>query len=252
MIPFEWPIWLSLLFFLVALVYSMVGFAGGSSYLAILILAGFPYEQVPPIALVCNLIVSISAFWHFLKGGYFEWKRVLPFVIFSMPMAFLGGRTPVAKELFYFLLGFSLFAAGIRMFMPDKNFEGTRPVSPQETWFLGMPLGAVLGFLSGLVGIGGGIFLSPLLFFMRWASAKEAAAAASFFILVNSFAGLLGQLQKGMPAPGEWLLWLGLAVFFGGQLGARVGATRLPRLEIQRITAVLILYVSFSLLGKAF
>lgn len=251
MIP-ELPLWLPVLFFLAALVYSMVGFAGGSSYLAILILAGLPYGQVPPIALVCNLIVSISAFWHFLKGGYFEWKHALPFVVFSIPMAFLGGRTPIAKELFYFFLGFSLFAAGIRMCMPDKNFKEARPVSSRERWFLGMPLGAGLGFVSGLVGIGGGIFLSPLLFFMRWADAKEAAAAASFFILVNSFAGLLGQLQKGMPVPGDWLLWLGLTVFFGGQLGARAGACRLPRLEIQRITAALILYVSFSLLSKAF
>ena len=107
----DFPIWLPLAFFLVALVYSMVGFAGGSSYLAILMLAGLPYKEVPPIALMCNLIVSASAFWHFHRAGYFDFKKILPFIVFSIPMAFLGGRMALSKQLFCLLLGFSLFVA---------------------------------------------------------------------------------------------------------------------------------------------
>ena len=251
MIP-NLPFWLPFAFFFVALIYSMVGFAGGSSYLALLILAGLSYQQVPPIALVCNLIVSASAFWHFYKGGYFDFKKVLPFIVFSIPMAFLGGKMAIGKELFYLLLGLSLFVAGFRMLIPEKNFAGARTVSLMKMWLVGMPIGAALGFLSGLVGIGGGIFLSPLLLLMRWLDAKQTAAAASFFILVNSLSGLLGQVQKGAMVPGEPLLFLGLAVLLGGQFGARIGATRLPRLGIQRITALLILYISINLLGKVF
>lgn len=246
------PAWLPFIFFLIALIYSMVGFAGGSSYLAILILAGLPYKQVPPIALICNLIVSCSAFWHFYKGGYFNFRKILPFVIFSIPMAFIGGKITLSKEVFYLLLGFSLLIAGTRMLMPDKNFEEMREVSLKEIWFLGLPIGAGLGFLSGLVGIGGGIFLSPLLLFMRWVNAKEAAATASFFILVNSFSGFLGQIQKNAIVAHQSFIFLGLAVFLGGQIGSRVGSYRLPRLTIQRITAVLILYVSINLIGKVF
>ena len=154
------------------------------------------------------------------------------------------------KELFYLLLGFSLFAAGARMLMPDKKFEEPRFVSLKTMWMVGMPVGAGLGFFSGLVGIGGGIFLSPLLLLMRWVNAKQAAAAASFFILVNSFSGLLGQAQKAAVVPGESFIFLGLAVLAGGQLGASLGSYRLPRLGLQRITALLILYVSIHLITK--
>ena len=248
----ELPFWLPIAFFLIALVYSMVGFAGGSSYLAILILAGLPYKQVPPIALTCNLIVSCSAFWHFYKGGYFNFKSVLPFIVLSIPMAFLGGKMAIDKELFYLLLGFSLLVAGVRLLMPDKKFEDHCFVSLKERWFVGAPLGAGLGFLSGLVGIGGGIFLSPLLLLMRWVNAKEAAAAASFFILVNSLSGLLGQAQKATIIAPQSFIFLGFAVLLGGQIGARIGSYRLPRLGLQRITALLILYVSINLITKAF
>ncbi len=246
------PVWLPVVFFIVAVVYSMVGFAGGSSYLALLILAGFPYQQVPPIALVCNLVVSISACWHFYKGGFFNIRTVLPFVVFSIPMAFLGGKMTISKELFYILLGFSLLMAAVRMVLASRQFEEPRFVSQRKKWAIGLPMGASLGFLSGLVGIGGGIFLSPLLILMRWVSAKQAAAAASFFIMVNSSAGLLGHIQKTMPLPGKTLFFLALIVLAGGQLGASLGSYRLPRLTIQRVTAFLVSYVAIHLIIKVF
>ena len=250
--PAETMFWLPVSFFFVALVYSMVGFAGGSSYLALLILAGLPYHEVPPIALFCNLIVSASAFWHFKRAGYFDFKKILPFIVLSIPMAFLGGRTAIGKELFCSLLGISLLIAGLRLLMPDKRYEETHTVSDRSMWLIGAPIGAALGFLSGLVGIGGGIFLSPLLLLMRWANSKQAAASASFFILVNSLSGLLGQAQKGAIVTHESFLFLGAAVLIGGQLGSRLGSYRLPRLGLQRITALLILYVSINLISKAF
>ena len=246
------PLWLPIVFFFIAFVYSMAGLAGGSSYLAVLILVGLSYKQVPSVALFCNLIVSLCAFWHFYRGGHFDWKKVFPFIILSIPAAYLGGRIVIGKQLFCFLLGFSLLAAGARMLFSGKAFETSRIISDRQRWMIGLPAGAVLGFLSGLVGIGGGIFLSPLLLLMRWASSKQAAAAASFFILVTSLSGLLGQAQKNSFLFSESLIFLGLAVFFGGQLGASIGSYRLPRRALQRIAAVLILYVSINLIGKAF
>jgi len=240
-------IWLPVTFFLIALVYSIMGFGGGSSYLAFLVLAGLNHQEIPPVALVCNLIVTLGGVWYFHRGGHLRIEKILPFVIFSIPMAYLGGRIMIGKELFSFLLGLSLFVVGLRMLLPDKLFEHSKPVSTRKVWAVGLPLGGVLGFLSGLVGIGGGIFLSPLLLLLRWVGVKEAAAAASLFIAVNSLAGLVGQLEKG-TFDFTLILPLGLAVLIGGQIGSRIGSYYLPKLRLQQMTAGLILYVSLRLL----
>lgn len=138
-------------------------------------------------------------------------------------------------------------AVAARMVLAGKEFQTTKEISPRQAWIFGLPVGALLGFLSGLIGIGGGIFLSPLLLLMRWVNAKESAAAASFFIVVNSLAGLMGHWQKGVFQL-EGLLPLGIAVFLGGQLGSRLGAYRLPQVSLQRVLAGLIFYVSVRLL----
>lgn len=228
----------------------MVGFGGGSSYLAVLVLAGFPYQNIPPVALICNLIVSASGFYHFCKGGYFEPKKILPFIVLSVPMAYWGGRAPIHKEPFFILLGLSLLAAALIILFPGKAFKTIRDVSDSEAWKIGLPVGGALGFVSGLVGIGGGIFLSPLLLLMRWVDVKQSAAGASFFIFLNSLAGLAGQHQKGSVDAG-FLPPLVLAVFLGGQIGARLGATRFPKWGLERILAGLILYASAKLLWGA-
>jgi len=191
------PVWLPLLFFLVAFLYSIVGFGGGSSYLAILVLAGLTYQTIPPIALLCNLIVVTGGFIHFYRAGHFNLNRVLPFVITSIPMAYWGGRMLINEKVFSLLLGFSLLAVAVRLFLPDISNDEARQMSGKQEWLVGLPVGALLGFLAGVLGIGGGIFLSPLLLLMRWVNVKQAAAAASFFILVNSIAGLAGQATKG-------------------------------------------------------
>lgn len=243
-------IWLCITFFVIAFFYSMVGFGGGSSYLAVLALVGLPYQTIPPIALICNILVAGGGFTHFYKGGHFHLKKVLPFAVLSIPMAYFGGKVLIQKELFFLLLGVSLLVAAIRMMIPDNYFEKAREVSRKEAWTLGLPTGAGLGFLSGLVGIGGGIFLSPLLLLMKWANVKEAAACASFFIVVNSLAGFLGQLQKG-TAHFEYLLALGISVLVGGQIGSRLGSFYLPKMILQRVLCVLILVVAVKLLRGA-
>lgn len=240
-------IWLAVAFFWIALSYSMAGFGGGSSYLAVLVFAGLPYQSVPPLALVCNLIVTGCAVWSFNRMGHFRLMNVLPFVIFSIPAAYLGGRISIGKELFSLLLGFSLLAVSVRLMIFGKDRDCEAPVSRKRIWAAGLPAGAALGFLSGLVGIGGGIFLSPLLLLARWAGAKEAASSAAFFIFVNSWAGLSGHLHKG-GGGFALLIPLGLAVFAGGQLGSRLGACRIPGLSLARITAALVLAASVKLI----
>jgi uncharacterized protein len=239
------------LFFLTALLYSVAGFGGGSTYIAVLLLFSFPYESVPKISLACNLVVVAGGTYLFAKEGHLPWRKILPFVVGSIPAAYFGGKFPIGKTLFSVLLGISLLAAAIRMLLSEGSFVERQEVSEKKAWALGLPLGALLGGLAGLVGIGGGIFLSPLLYVLGWADAKEAAASAAFFILVNSVAGLAGQYAKSAVVPDlHFLLPLLLAVFAGGQVGGRLGSRTLPKFAIQRATALLVLWVSLRLLWK--
>ena len=242
------PLWLPALFFLIAALYATVGFGGGSSYLAVLALAGLSHTAIPQTALVCNLIVSAGGVWHFGRAGHLKWSRVLPLVVLSVPMAYLGGKTPVSREIFFLLLGGSLFVAGTRMFLPLARGGGVcSAMSTRGTWLLGLPLGAILGFLAGLVGIGGGIFLAPILILTGWADARATAATSAVFILVNSASGLAGQVAKGVHL-GMMLIPLAAAVLIGGQIGSRLGSYGLPVVVLQRLIGVLILFVSVRIL----
>jgi len=244
------PLWTPVVFFVIALFYAMVGFGGGSAYLAVLVLAGFSYQTIPSVALACNLVVTTGGCWHFYQAGHFKLKNVLPFIVTSIPMAYLGGRIFIGKDLFCILLGISLLAVALRMALPNRVFENTKKIPWSQAWMVGLPLGAILGLLAGLVGIGGGIFLSPVLLLMRWVNVKEAAATASFFIVVNSLSGLLGQLQKEAMSF-NILLPLALAVLIGGKIGSRLGAYRMPKLRLQQGLAILILFVSLKLIFEA-
>lgn len=244
----EFPIWLYAAFFGVAAVYSLFGFGGGSSYLAILVVAGFSYRSIPPIALACNIIVAASGFYQYARAGHFKLGKTLPFVILSVPMAYLGGSLTVSKKVFCLLLGFSLFFAGLRTLI-DREFQINTPTNTRR-WTLGLFAGGGIGFLSGLVGIGGGIFLSPLLLVARWADSKQAAAAAAFFILVNSAAALAAHVRKA-PLEFSSIGPLVLIVFAGGLIGSRLGARHVPKLVLRRMLAVFIFYASFKLIGMA-
>ena len=181
-----------LLFFSVAVLYSSVGFGGGSSYLAILALTGIAFTQVRATALLCNIIVVSGNTWFFYHQKIFDWKKVLPLVLFSIPLAFIGGYLKINQTFFFILLGFTLLFAAITMWI-SKRIVSTDKKSINLNLTKNASYGGVIGFISGMVGIGGGIFLSPLLHLTNWDSPKKIAATASFFILVNSIAGLFGQ-----------------------------------------------------------
>lgn len=238
------------LFFLTALIYSSVGFGGGSTYLALLVLFNVNYILIPQIALICNIIVVLGGLYHHLQSGNFHFKRALPFVILSIPMAYLGGRIMVSESLFFWLLGFALMVAGVRLFFVHKNHLPSIHYLP-STIHYPLFIGALLGFLSGLTGLGGGIFLAPILYLIRWGNARQIAALCSFFILVNSLAGLWGQVTKnGFTDDFVSILPLMIAVFLGGQLGSRLSVGRLSLTTLQKTTAVLILIVAGRIFGK--
>ncbi len=241
-------------FALTALLYASVGFGGGSTYNALLVLAGTDYKLLPAIALVCNLIVVTGGTLRFARAGQVPWKPLWPILLLSAPCAWAGGRLPVDKPLFVALLGSALLVAGLLMLFQREPKQGQG--ADQRLAWLGVPIGMGVGFFSGIVGIGGGIFLAPVLHLLRWASARQIAASASVFILVNSLAGLAGQLMKAdasaTPAAiaGYWPLFV--AVLVGGQIGSLAGVKLLPQRVIRIGTAVLILYVAGQLLWQRF
>lgn len=237
--------WLIILFFLVALVYSMAGFGGGSSYLALLVLFAVPMALVPSIALFCNLAVVSVGSWRFIRDGHFQWRRLAPFLVTSIPFAYLGGRVLIDKRVFLLLLSGSLLCAGVNMLLVGRRDDVTGQVDSTRLWKWGLPAGALLGGVSGLVGIGGGIFLSPLLHTLRWGNSKQIAASASVFIFVNSIAGLFGQLSKPMDM-GLLQAYLALpaAALVGGLAGSFWSSRKLSCVMVQRVTAVLVIYAA--------
>ena len=236
-------------FFVTALLYASVGFGGGSTYIALLILVGVTAQMVPVVAPVCNIIVVTGGSIRFARAGLVPWRRVLPLVAASAPLAYLGGLTPISQKVFVALLGVSLMIAGLLLVQPTRASRGERrmPLAVDAA------LGAGVGYLSGLVGIGGGIFLSPIQHLTRWSGAKQIAATASVFILVNSLAGLGGQLTKigggGLAQlAGFWPLFVAVAA--GGQIGSHAGIRIFGEAVVRRATGVLILYVAAQLLWK--
>lgn len=242
-------------FALTALLYASVGFGGGSTYNALLVLADTDYRLLPAIALLCNLIVVTGGTVRFARAGQVPWRPLGPILLLSAPCAWAGGRLPVDKPLFIALLGSALLLAGVLMVVQRENREAAISASPRLPW-IGIPIGMAVGFFSGIVGIGGGIFLAPVLHLLRWATARQIAASASVFILVNSLAGLAGQLMKHdaavtpMAVSAYWPLFV--AVLVGGQIGSHIGARLLPQRVIRIGTAALILYVAAQLLWQRF
>jgi len=240
-------------FLLIAALYASVGFGGGSSYTAMLTIVGTDYRLVPIISLFCNLIVVGGGVIQFVRAGLIRVHVVLPFTLLSVPMAWLGGITPINKSMFLLILGLSLLASGAAILVsPPESTGESRVRSARQLWFIGIPIGSVLGYLAGLVGIGGGIFLAPALYLLRLASPKVVAATASFFILVNSLSGLLGHWLKlgGLEMRGALLsyLWLFPAVLIGGQLGSRAGIRILQPVTVRWLTALLVIIVGIRLL----
>ena len=238
------------LFFIIALIYSMVGFGGGSSYIALLILFAVPYTIAPSISLTCNIIVTAGASLHFLKKGLVIPKLVLPFLITSIPLAWLGGRLPINQQLFLLILGLSLLLAGLKMTFLHPNKENYQGRSEAPVWYQAYVIGMIIGFVSGLVGIGGGIFLAPVMYTMKWGQPRQIAATSCVFILLNSLAGIGGQFQKGNSWQEFGSYWpLFLVVFLGGQLGSLLSTQKISQRKVEALTALLVLVVAIRLLA---
>lgn len=233
-------------FFFIALIYSSVGFGGGSSYLALMAqpFFGLLPETIRPAALMCNIVVVTGGVIIFYRDGKLSFKEIWPFLVASVPMAIVGGFWKLNDNTFFILLGFTLFLASIFLWIKPSE----RSVKP-----LNVPvqvvLGGGIGLLSGLVSIGGGIFLSPVLHLMNWSEAKKISALASAFILVNSIGGLLGQIASGVNSINwSFIFPLLLAVLVGGQIGSRLGSKTFNSVYIRRITAILILVAAINIL----
>ena len=239
------------LFFVVAILYASVGFGGGSSYLAILALTGLAYTQLRAISLLCNIVVVSGGTYIFAKNGHYNWKKVLPLVALSIPFAFFGGYLEISEAIFFIILGLTLIFAAILMLLSNYVVRETSNSIKFKSKLKDATIGGIIGFISGMVGIGGGVFLAPFLHLTKWDTPKRIAATASFFILVNSLAGLLGQLQNAefYFEPNIAFLLM-MTVFFGGQIGSRLSAAKIPPLIIKRTTAILIAFVGIRLLYK--
>jgi len=233
------------IFFIIAVLYSSAGFGGGSSYLAVLSLSSLPFEEFRMIALLCNIAVVTGSVWIFHKSGLIQLKRILPLVLLSIPFAFIGGRLKLSEDLFFILLAVTLLVAGIMMlWLKDA------PAKKLPTRANGI-IGGAIGLLSGMVGIGGGIFLSPTLNLSRWADAKVIAATTALFILVNSIAGLTGQIvSNGFNLDIKMVSVLIASVILGGQIGARVSANKFHPSTIKSIAGSLIIIVAIRLLWQ--
>lgn len=240
---------LLLLFFAIAFVYASVGFGGGSSYLALLSAYTLPFHEMRLTALICNIIVVTGGTIIFVKKKQVDFKKMIPLVLVSVPMAYLGATMKISERTFFIILGISLIVAAILLWI--KTTKAEQVSHPKPNVVKDGLLGGSIGFLSGMVGIGGGIFLSPLLNLINWDTARKIAATASVFILVNSIAGIAGQLtQLSHDVNYTRIILLCIAVLVGGQLGSRTGAVKFNLLMIRRVTSVLVLVAGVNVLLK--
>jgi len=236
---------LAILFLVTAILYSSVGFGGGSTYLALLLIWGVPYSIFPVLALACNIIVVTGNCFNYIRVGNLNFRLLLPYLIGSIPLAYLGGSLPIEKKLFEILLFFVLTIAGILLLFNFKSYDDKESSYKKIPVIFSILIGGILGFFSGVVGIGGGVFLSPILFLIRAGRPKYIITSASLFILINSISGIFGQLTKNevfSDLPNYWYLLL--AVFIGGQVGNLLNLKIFSTRILALLTAGLVLFVS--------
>ena len=239
---------LSILFFVTALIYSSVGFGGGSTYLAILLIWGVPYTIFPVIALVCNIIVVSGNSINFIRSKNININLLFPYLIGSIPFAFIGGSITIEKSLFEILLFCVLLVAGIFLLIESKSFSEEKIKINQIPKLISISIGSIIGFISGIVGIGGGIFLSPLLFLMKAGYPRHITSSASLFILINSIFGIAGQLTKDQILDQVIIYWpLFLSVLVGGQIGSVLNIKFLPNKILALLTSFLVIFVAIRI-----
>jgi len=244
---------LAILFFVTAVLYSSVGFGGGSTYLALLLIWNMPYLVFPVIALFCNIIVVSGNCFNYIRSGNLNTKLLVPYLIGSMPLAYIGGSLPIEKSLFEILLFLVLSVAGIFLLMNFKSYDDKTESYKKISTIISVIIGGILGFVSGVVGIGGGIFLSPILFLIRAGKPKHIVTTASLFILINSISGIFGQLTKNSvfdEVTNYWYLFL--AVLVGGQVGNFLNLKIFPTRTLSLVTAILVIFVAIRMSFKIF
>jgi len=239
---------LAILFLFTAILYSSVGFGGGSTYLALLLIWGIPYLIFPVIALLCNIIVVSGNCFNYIRAGNLNLKLLIPYLIGSIPLAYLGGSLPIEKKLFEILLFLVLAIAGTLLLFNFKSYDDKERSYRKIPIVVSILIGTVLGFISGVVGIGGGIFLSPILFLIRAGRPKHIVTTASLFILINSISGIIGQLTKNMVLAEVLNYWYLLAaVLIGGQIGNFLNLKIFPTWILALLTAFLVLFVAIRM-----
>ena len=244
---------LSILFFVTAILYSSVGFGGGSTYLALFLIWDVPYYIIPIMALFCNMIVVSGNCFNYIKAGNHNLKLLIPYLIGSIPLAFIGGSLQIEKDFFEILLFIVLTLAGFLLLFKFRSYEDNNETYRNIPKIISIIIGGILGFISGVVGIGGGIFLSPILFLIKAGKPKHIVTTASIFILINSISGISGQLTKDLvltEIQNYWFLFL--AVFVGGQIGNHLNLKIFPARILALVTAGLVIFVAARMGLKLF
>jgi len=239
---------LSILFFITAILYSSVGFGGGSTYLALLLVWDIPFFVFPVIALLCNIIVVSGNSFNYIRAGNHNFKILIPFLLGSIPFAFIGGTLIVKKEIFEIILFFVLTLAGFLLLFNNKSYGNKNIIIKRLNLLVCLMIGSILGLVSGIVGIGGGIFLSPILFLLKADKPKNISTNASLFILINSISGILGQLTKEIvlnEITSYWLLFI--SVFIGGLLGNYLNLKIFSNRLLAIMTSLLVIFVALRI-----
>tara|TARA_B100000683_G_scaffold21734_1_gene20684 strand:- start:256 stop:1002 length:747 start_codon:yes stop_codon:yes gene_type:complete len=239
---------LTILFFITAILYASVGFGGGSTYLALMLIWEIPYYIFPIIALFCNIIVVSGNSINFVKSGNINLKLILPYLIGSIPFAFIGASISIEKEFFEILLFLVLIVAGFFLLIESNTFNKNNLKINSISIFVSIFIGSTIGFVSGLVGIGGGIFLSPILFLLKAGYPKHITSSASLFILINSIFGVAGQLTKEIVFNEFLNYWpLFFAVLIGGQIGNYLNIKFLSNKALALLTSLLIIFIAIRM-----
>ena len=239
---------LSIFFFITAIFYSSVGFGGGSTYLALMLIWDIPYYIFPILALICNIIVVSGNSINYVRSGNLNLKLLTPYLIGSIPFAFFGASMTITKELFEILLFVILIIAGIFLLIESKSFNDDQIKIKSISKIISLLIGSIIGFTSGIIGIGGGIFLSPILFLMKAGYPKQIATTASLFILINSIFGVAGQLTKDVVFDEFLNFWpLFIAVLIGGQIGNFLNIKFLSGKTLAIITSLLVIFVAIRM-----
>ena len=236
---------LPILFFVTAIIYASVGFGGGSTYLALLLLWDVPFTIFPIIALACNIIVVSGNSFNYIRVGNLNIKLLLPYLLGSIPFAFIGGSIEIGKNIFEIILFIVLAVAGLLLLFNFRSYGNHSKIYKSLPLFFSIPIGIILGFVSGIVGIGGGIFLSPILYLLKAANPNHITTTVSLFILINSIFGIFGQITKDINLHEITnYLYLLIAVFVGGQIGNFLNIKIIPTRILALITSLLVIFVA--------